>query len=125
MVNILPQQKRTPPTPRLRARRFYFQVQPPPTHIRIPLSVPSGHLLQGIFVRYDQALEGEEKVGLFSSNDLLADVAPRFSEQLIYFLADPMTYVPTPGSLECDFPSCRSANRCLPGREILEVEPRN
>ncbi len=71
-----------------------------PAHMRGPSTINIIRCTDGIFVRYDQASEGEEKIGLFSSNDSLADVAPRFSEQLIYFPADPVTYVPTPGGLE-------------------------
>jgi hypothetical protein len=36
----------------------------------------------------------------FCSNDPLADVAPQFSEQQIYFPADPKTCFPTAGGLE-------------------------
>lgn len=71
-----------------------------PPHMRGPSSITIIRCTDGIFVRYDMALEGEGKIGLFCSNTSLADVAPQFSDQLIYFPADPKTYIPTPGGLE-------------------------
>ncbi len=71
-----------------------------PPHMRGPSSITIIRCTDGLLVRYDLASEGQEKIGLFWSNDSLADVAPQFSEQLIYFPADPKTYIPTPGGLE-------------------------
>lgn len=71
-----------------------------PSHMRGPTTVNIIECSDGVFVRYDAASEGEEKIGLFCSNDPMAEVAPRFSEQLIYFPADPKTYIPGPGGLE-------------------------
>jgi Shedu protein SduA, C-terminal len=71
-----------------------------PSHMRAASTINIIRCTDGIFVRYDAAPEGEEKIGLFSSDASLADVAPQFSEQLIYFPADPKTYIPSPGGLE-------------------------
>lgn len=71
-----------------------------PPHMRGPSSITIIRCTDGIFVRYDMASKGEGKIGLFCSNNSLADVAPQFSEQPTYFPADPKTYIPTPGGLE-------------------------
>ena len=65
-----------------------------------PSSITIIRCTDAIFVRYDMAAKGEEKIGLFCSNSSIADVAPQFSEQLIYFPSDPKTHIPTPGGLE-------------------------
>lgn len=71
-----------------------------PPHMRGPTNIYVLRCTDGVLVRYDPALEGQEKIGGANLKITLAEASPQLSEQVIYFPQDRQTYVPSPGGIE-------------------------
>jgi hypothetical protein len=66
-----------------------------PPHLRIPCHIYVICCPDGVLVRYDAAVGGEEpKMRCADFREMLTDVAPAFSEQVMHVPEDPATYVP-------------------------------
>ena len=67
-----------------------------PPHLRVPCHIYVVCCPDGVIVRYDAAGEEEPKVrgSCPDPHESLAEMAPAFSEQVIYVSDDPETYVP-------------------------------
>jgi len=66
-----------------------------PPQLRVPCHAYVLCCPDGVLVRYDAAGEEEPKIRHTDYNEALAEVAPKFSEQVIHVPDDPATYVPT------------------------------
>jgi hypothetical protein len=64
-----------------------------PPHLRIPCHIYIICCADGVLVRYD-ATDQEPKVRVADWHGPLADIAPKFSEQVIHLPDDPSTYAP-------------------------------
>jgi hypothetical protein len=64
-----------------------------PPHLRIPCHLYVVCCPDGVLVRYD-ATDAEPKVRTTDWGESLADIAPKFSEQVLHFPDNPSTYVP-------------------------------
>jgi antiviral defense system Shedu protein SduA len=77
--------------------KYADQKQIAPLHMREPYDIFVIRCIDGIFVRYDLAPDGEGSVRCAETKAGVAEIAPRFSENMIHLPSDPSTYIPPDG----------------------------
>lgn len=65
-----------------------------PPHLRVDCDIFVLCCPDGVLVRYDKASGEEPKLRIAELDESLAEVAPRFSENVIHFPKDPASYAP-------------------------------
>ena len=75
-------------------RKFFDSEAAAPPHLRVPCDILVICCQDGVIVRYDKAGGSEPKVRWTDLQESLVEAAPKFSEQVIHFPRDPLTYAP-------------------------------
>jgi Domain of unknown function (DUF4263) len=80
--------------------KYIGQKELAPPNMRGPCDIFVLRCSDGILVRYDLVSHEEAKIRCGHMEATLAEVAPQFSEQVIHFPQNPLTYVPSTGGVE-------------------------